>query len=65
MGRKVGQKPSPPQFNNNEEPMPRTLVVLIVLVLIIASALFLLSSRAEQVPTKTIEVDVSREATAR
>ena len=45
--------------------MPRALVVLIVLVLIIAGALFFLSSRAEQVPTQIIEMDVSREATTR
>lgn len=39
--------------------MSRGLILLIVLLLIVIGALFFLSSRAHEVPTSTIEADVS------
>ena len=45
--------------------MPRSMLFLIILILLFAGAAFYLSSSAREVSTKTIEVDVSRDATAR
>ena len=44
--------------------MPRGLLMLIVLLLIIVAALFFFSSRAQEVPTHTIEIPVSGNAGA-
>jgi hypothetical protein len=44
--------------------MPRPVLLLIILALLIG-ALFFLSSQAREVPTKTIEVDVSQPTNAR
>lgn len=40
------------------------LIVLIVLVLLVVGAVFFLSSRAREVPTRTIETDVTQSANA-
>jgi len=40
--------------------MSRPAVLLLVLLLLIVGALFLLSSQADEVPTKTVEVEVGR-----
>jgi hypothetical protein len=45
--------------------MPRTTVFLIVLMLLVIGGAFLLSSRAREVPTERIEIDVTREAGTR
>ena len=42
--------------------MPRAVVYLIILIVIIAGALFFLSSRAHEVPTNTVEIDVTNAA---
>lgn len=42
--------------------MPRSFVVLIMLALLLAAGIFLLSSQAREVPTRTIEVDVTNGA---
>jgi hypothetical protein len=48
----------------NGNPMSRGPVLLIVLLLIIVGALFFFSSRAHEVPTHTIDVNVSGNAGA-
>ena len=45
--------------------MPRTTVFLIVLVLLLVGGAFWLSSRAREVPTERIEVDVTNNAGTR
>jgi preprotein translocase subunit YajC len=45
--------------------MPRAMILLILLLVVIAGVLWFLSSRAEEVPTRTIEVDVNAPADAR
>ena len=42
--------------------MPRGLLFLILIILIIAGGLYLLSNSAEEVPTQTIEADVTANA---
>jgi hypothetical protein len=42
--------------------MSRGLILLIVIVVIVAGALVFLSSRAREVPTHQIQVDVTNEA---
>lgn len=42
--------------------MSRGLILLIVIIVIIAGALVFLSSRAREVPTHTIQVDVTNAA---
>ena len=44
--------------------MPRALIVLIVIVLLIVGLMVFLSSRASEVPTRTIEVEVNTAANA-
>jgi lipopolysaccharide export system protein LptC len=44
--------------------MPRAIVLIILLLAVIAGLLFFLSRQAEEVPTRTIEVDVSSPANA-
>ena len=62
-GRKVGQKPIP--IPKVESAMPRATVILIVLLLLLIGGAFLLSSRAREVPTQRIEVDVTNNADTR
>lgn len=45
--------------------MPRAIPVLVLLVLAIAGLLWFLSGSAEEVPTRTIEVEVNAPANAR
>jgi hypothetical protein len=45
--------------------MPRTTLFLIVLVLLLLGGAFFLSSRAREVPTQHIEVDVTNNVGAR
>ena len=45
--------------------MPRATLFLIVLVLLLVGGAFLLSSRAREVPTERIEVDVTNNAGTR
>jgi len=45
--------------------MPRTTLFLIVLLLLLIGGAFFLSSRAREVPTQRIEVDVTNNAGAR
>ena len=45
--------------------MPRTTLILIVLLLLLIGGAFLLSSRAREVPTQRIEVDVTNNAGTR
>jgi len=45
--------------------MSRAMLFLIVLVLLLAGGTFFLSTSAEEVPTKPIEVDVSRDSASR
>jgi hypothetical protein len=45
--------------------MPRGIVVLILIVVVISGLLWFLSSRAGEVPTRTIEVEVNTPANAR
>ena len=42
--------------------MPRAAIILIVILVLVAGALVFLSSRAHEVPTNTIEVDVTNAA---
>ena len=42
--------------------MSRAVIFLIVIILIIVGALFFLSSRAHEVPTNTVEIDVTNAA---
>jgi hypothetical protein len=42
--------------------MPRAVIILIVILVILAGALVFLSGRAHEVPTNTIEVDVTNAA---
>ncbi len=44
--------------------MPRAVIFLIFLVLVIAALLWFLGTRAQEVPTRTIEVDVNAPANA-
>ena len=44
--------------------MPRTLIVVLVLVLLLVGLMFFFSSRAGEVPTSTIEVEVNAPANA-
>lgn len=44
--------------------MPRAVIFLILLVVVIAGLLWFLGSRAGEVPTRTIEVDVNAAANA-
>ena len=44
--------------------MPRTMILVILVLVAIAGLLFLLSGQAEEVPTRTIEMDVSAPANA-
>jgi len=57
----VGQKPAIPLFTL-EGPMPRAIIILIILIVIIAGALIFLSSRAHEVPTHPVEIDVTNAA---
>ena len=54
---KVGQKP-PATARSVRIKMSRPIVLLLVIVLILAGLLYFLSSRAQEVPTRTIEVEV-------
>ena len=62
-GRKVGQKPIP--IPKVESAMPRATLILIVLIVLLIGGAFLLSSRAREVPTQRIEVDVTNNAGTR
>jgi hypothetical protein len=42
--------------------MPRALILLILVVVILAGALFFFSSRAREVPTHPVEIDVTNVA---
>ena len=42
--------------------MPRAVVILIVILVVIAGALVFLSSRAHEVPTQQVEIDVTNAA---
>ena len=44
--------------------MPRALIVLLVILLVIAGLMFFFSSRAGEVPTRTIETEVNAPANA-
>jgi hypothetical protein len=44
--------------------MPRAVLVLILLLLAIGGLLYFFSSRADEVPTRTIEVEVNTPANA-
>lgn len=44
--------------------MPRAMILLILLVVVVGGLLFFLAGQAEEVPTRTIEVDVSAPANA-
>jgi hypothetical protein len=44
--------------------MPRAVIVLIVLLLVFVGLLFLFSRQADEVPTRTIEVEVNQPANA-
>lgn len=44
--------------------MPRAVIVLLVLVLVVLGLMYFFSSRAGEVPTKTIEVEVNQPANA-
>ena len=44
--------------------MPRAVIVFIVILLVIVGILFLLSRQADEVPTRTIEVEVNAPANA-
>jgi hypothetical protein len=44
--------------------MPRALIFLILLVLVIAGLLWFFGSRASEVPTRAIEIDVNAPANA-
>lgn len=44
---------------SNLEGLMRGILILVLIVIVIAGALFFLSSRAHQVPTQTVEVDVT------
>jgi hypothetical protein len=57
----VGQKPFVPSIKP-EGPMPRAVLFLIIIVVIIAGALVFLSSQAREVPTHSIQVDVTNAA---
>ncbi len=46
-------------------PMPRATLVLIMLFVLLIGGAILLSSRAREVPTQRIEVDVTRDAGTR
>jgi cell division septal protein FtsQ len=46
-------------------PMPRAVIVLIVLLILIVGLLWFFSSRATDVPARTIEVEVNAPANAR
>ena len=44
--------------------MPRAMILVILLLVVIAGLLFFLSRQAEEMPTRTIEMDVSAPANA-
>lgn len=44
--------------------MPRGILFLVIIVVLVAGIAFFLSSRATEVPTKTVEVDVAAPANA-
>lgn len=44
--------------------MPRAVIVLILLIVVIGGLLYFFSSRADEVPTRTIEVEVNTPANA-
>lgn len=44
--------------------MPRAVIVLLFLVLLVLGLMYFLSSRADEVPTSTIEVEVNAPANA-
>lgn len=44
--------------------MPRAMIFLIMLILVIAGLLWILGSRASEVPMRTIEMDVNAAANA-
>jgi hypothetical protein len=44
--------------------MPRAVIVLILVILAIAGLMIFFSSRADEVPTRTIEVEVNTTANA-
>jgi len=45
-----------------EVPMSRAVLILIIIIFIIAGALLFLSSRAREVPTRSMQVDVTNAA---
>ena len=57
-GGKVGQKPRRP-ISKMDFSMPRGLLFLILLLIVVVGAMFFLSGRVGEVPTKTVEVEVS------
>ena len=44
--------------------MPRAVFVMIVMVVVLAALLWFLGTRAEEVPTRTIEIEVNAPANA-
>ena len=44
--------------------MPRAVIVLLLVVLVIAGLMWFFSSRADEVPTRTIEVEINAPANA-
>ena len=44
--------------------MPRAVIVILLLVLVLLGLMFFLSSRVDEVPTSTIEVEVNAPANA-
>jgi hypothetical protein len=44
--------------------MPRAAIVLLLVILVIVGLMFFFSSRADEVPTRTIEVEVNSTANA-
>ena len=44
--------------------MPRGIPILVIVVLLLIGGLYFLSTRATEVPTRTIEVDVAAPASA-
>lgn len=44
--------------------MPRAIIILIIVIIVIAGVLFFLSSRAHEVPTHPVTVDVTNASTS-
>jgi hypothetical protein len=44
--------------------MPRAVIFIIIILLVIVGLMFFFSSRADEVPTRTIEVEVNAPANA-